>query len=46
MNEHVKMIFESPDNGRTIYVRESGSNVRFLLAEANLAESRGLTLIK
>lgn len=46
MTEHVKMIFESPDNGKTIYVRKSGSSIRFLLNEANIAESRGLTLIK
>lgn len=27
------MIFESPDNGKTIYAREAGSNTRTLISE-------------
>lgn len=37
-----KLIFESPDNGKTVYVRKFGSVERTLLDEAESDKVRGL----
>jgi hypothetical protein len=37
-----KIIFESPDNGKTVYVRKFGSVERMLLDESESLKVRGL----
>lgn len=41
-----KMIYESPDGGKTIYVREFGSNLKRLLDDDEADRMRGLIKIK
>lgn len=41
-----KMIYESPDGGKTIYVREFGSNLKRLLSDDESDKMRGLIRIR
>lgn len=55
VNRPVTKIYESPDGGRTIYVREAGSDLRTILTDdpkyiererANARANRLLTILK